>query len=412
MFILIAAIAYALGFWAVTLRRPHLALAAIFASAPFQNDLSIGGPFRFSIAEVNLLLSLPVFVARRRPVSLGPLALPVMGYVAICLVSSASDLRISALTSLLQIVLYLGVVVVVFHSLPRNREQYRTVLTGLVCVCVFLAAVVLVKRSGYVLGLHKNGTGGSLACGMIVCAELWFAERNRRHKKWLLVAMVLIGSGLIFTLSRGAWMTTVTGLAIILALRRRFLVMLRACLVLVPLVMLCWSYLPEESRQYATDFDAKKNFNVRLRYEAIDHLTEEFENHPVLGVGVGLRKEYDATNIILLTLAETGVPGLVALVSIHLAFLWMVWKGQRGMSRASLDYTLVAIGTALVVGKMMHGVVDHYWGRGDTMIVWASAGMAIRACGAQKRRVAHRFQWPAADEVPSAAMENRLQKIV
>lgn len=411
MILLLAAIAYTLLFWTVTWRRPQLALASIFALAPFQNDLSVGGPVRFSIAELNLLLALPVFMLQRRPVSLGPLAFPVVAYIAICFVSSVSDLRTTALTSFIQIILYIGVVVVVFRGFPRYREQYRTALIGLVVVCVFLASVVLVKHSGYVLGLHKNGSGGSLACGMIVCTELWFAERNALRKKWLLGAMLLIGAGLIFTLSRGAWMTTATGLAIILALRGRFLAMLRAGLVLVPLVVLCWSYLPEKSKDYATDFDQKNNFNIRLRYAAIDHLTEKFQQNPVLGVGVGLRKEYDATNVILLTLAETGVPGLAALLSIHLAFLWMAWKGQRGLARSSLDYSLIAIAAALVVGKMMHGVVDHYWGRGDTMIVWASAGMAVRACGARRGRAPQRFQWPALDETPPVAAENRLQKI-
>lgn len=383
MIILIAAVFYAIVFWGITWQRPQLALALVFACAPFQNDLSTGGPVRFSIAEINLLLTVPIFILRRRPISLGPLALPVLSYMAICLASSALNWRAAALTSLIQIAIYLAIVVFVFRSLPRKAADYRMALLCLVSVCAFIAAMVLANHSGYVLGLHKNGTGGSLACGTIVCMELWFAERNGMRKKWLLAALLLIGAGMFFTLSRGAWMTTITGVAIILALRRQFLIMLRAGLVVVPLIAVCWSYLPNDSREYATGFN-RKNLNIQARYDSIDYAMDEFQKNPIIGVGVGLRKEYDATNIVLLTLAETGVPGLLALLSIHLTLLWMAWKGQRTLRRSDINYSLLAIAAALVIGKMMHGVVDQYWCRGDTMVVWASAGMAIRACAARR----------------------------
>jgi len=31
----------------------------------------------------------------------------------------------------------------------------------------------------------------------------------------------------------------------------------------------------------------------------------------------------------------------------------------------------------LVLGKLVHGMVDHYWSRGAIMIAWASVGMAL-----------------------------------
>ncbi len=415
--ILAAAIAaaYALVFWLIAWKSPKFALISVFALAPFQNDLSVGGPVRFSIAEINLLLALPVFILRRRPFSLGPLALPALCYFGICVLSSALSWRPDELASLIQIAIYLGVVVAVFRSFPANTLQYRAPLLGLVGVCAFIAAVAIMKRTGYVLGLHKNGSGASLACGAIVCTELWLAERNRFYRCGLLAALLLIGSGLVFTLSRGAWMTAVCGVTLILLMRRQFLLMLKAALALIPLAVICWYALPQESRNNASALD-RESFNIRARYDSMDYALAVIHEHPIIGAGVGLRKEYDATNIILLTLAETGAPGLLALVSIHLALLWMVWKGQRIIPRSHRDSSLLAIATALAIGKMAHGVVDHYWGRGDTMIVWASAGMAVRACSLHKRqrkrklaaskRTARRENRPAASEPQTLPLPN------
>ncbi|MDD5350536.1 MAG: O-antigen ligase family protein [Chthoniobacteraceae bacterium] len=385
MKLLLAAILYAMFFWVVTWRRPWLALASIFALAPFQNDLSMGGPIRFSIAEVNLLLTLPIFLAERRPARLGPLAFPVIAYLFFCLFSSALHWRDTALVSLVQIAVYLVAAVAVFRSLPLQITEYRAALSTLIAVCCLLAVIVLVKQSGYVLGLHKNGSGSSLACGLIVCAELWFGERDTIRKQRLLAALVLIAAGLFFTLSRGAWITAATGLIVILLLHRRFLLLLRATFVLAALVAVCWGRLPAEARNYATAFD-RDHYNIQARFESIDYALYEFRKSPLTGVGVGLRKEYDATNIFLLTLAETGVPGLLAFAAIHIAFLRMAYRSRRYLPRSSPEATLVALGTALVIGKIMHGAVDLYWGRGDLMITWAAAGMAIRACAVGRRR--------------------------
>ena len=59
-----AAILYVVAFGFVSYYYPGAALMLIFASAPFQNDLSGGGGAKFSIAEINLLLTLPVLYLR------------------------------------------------------------------------------------------------------------------------------------------------------------------------------------------------------------------------------------------------------------------------------------------------------------------------------------------------------------
>jgi hypothetical protein len=85
---LILALLYASAFWAISWRYPPVALALIFAAAPFQNDLSAGlGGVKFSFAEVNLVLALPLFAAMlvmgKRRARVWPLFWPVMYAVAL-----------------------------------------------------------------------------------------------------------------------------------------------------------------------------------------------------------------------------------------------------------------------------------------------------------------------------------------
>jgi hypothetical protein len=157
--------------------------------------------------------------------------------------------------------------------------------------------------------------------------------------------------------------------------------------VLLPVIAIAWTFLPKESRENATGFERGRN-NIEARYESVEIARGFFDADPLLGSGVGLRKEYDATSLVWLTLAETGVLGAGALLLIHVAFLRMVWRAQKLVAREDELFTLLALGAALVVSRLAHGLVDHYWSRGAIMIAWAAAGMATFAFWEVKRRLA------------------------
>ena len=306
--IYVAAAFYAVFFWLLAFRRPGVALALIFATAPFQNDLSAGGPVKFSISEINLILAVPVLLLRAPRLVLGPIVWPVLLYFAIGAASSVLHWHDSTLTCFVQMALYLLVAVAMFASLPREPEDLQLALRGLVATGVFLALAVMILRSNYVLGLHKNGVGSSLSCALLVALELWFAAEPGRAKWLLSVALAVIGAGLLATFSRGAWLGAFCGIAVLLTLRREFAVFFRAGLVLVPVIVIAWQFLPQESRTTATGFERSRG-NIEARYQTIEIAREYFHQDPVLGLGVGLRKEFDATNLVWVTLAETGVAG-------------------------------------------------------------------------------------------------------
>lgn len=374
-------VVYAIGFWCLAWHYPHMALMLIFALAPFQTDIG-GGPVKLSFAEIHLGLTVPVLLTRnwieRRPILLGPTAIPIALYFVVCLFSSFQNWRSTAPTSLIQQLLYMVLAVGIFSSLAIDKNDFKLALNGLVCVGVFMALMGMATNYSF-LGYNKNGIGASLACCLLVCLELWFSADRPTAKYLLGIAMTIIGVGLIFSLSRGAWLGASIGAVFIVCMRRQFRLLLRTGLILVPLIIVCWKMMPESSKQYATGIDREKNYNIKLRYESVDIAKDYFQQNPIYGMGVGLRKEYDATNVEWLTLAETGVLGLSAFLLIHVVFLRLVWTTRRHFPQTDIRYSLLAIAAALMLYKFIHGSVDHYWSRGAITPAWASVGMAVYA---------------------------------
>jgi hypothetical protein len=378
---------YAAGFILLTWSRPGVALGLIVASAPFQYDVSGDGPMRFSIAEINLALSIPMWLlgsgrprGRARAWGLG---LSLVGYFAIAIISSLLHWHAgTAVSSLLQMWLYMVAAVGVFASLGKRPEYYVDALLGLLAVCIFLAISAHGMRGGEVLGgLHKNGIGASLAAGVVIGVELWFSKSFNYSKRFVAVATLFSAAGLILSLSRGSWLAAATGVLFILAMRRQFRLFWKVCFALIPAVAVAWFILPPESKEYALNFDKGTGASISARYENIAFARKHFLSSPVLGVGVGLRKEFDATNIFWVTLAETGVVGAAMFILIQVSIVMMVVKLRRVVGPGDPRFTFVVLAGALVMGRFAHGMFDHYWSRGAIMIAWACVGMLVHVYG-------------------------------
>ncbi len=378
----LAGLCYAAAYMALAYRWPAMGLTLVFAVAPFQNDLSGGGAVKFSLAEINLFLFTPTYLwrawhARRQVLPMGPLTIPLILWFAACICSSFLHfLGGVAVVSIVQMVLYLVIGVTVFGFGVDDRRQLRLCLYGLVLVAAVMAAAALAGHPGTdVLGQQKNGVGASLGCAVVVCVELWLSEPPGRRRHLMLAATGLVTAGMFYTLSRGAWMGAVVGLAVVVVARGQVWRVSKLLMVLVPVAAACWAFLPQDKKDYVLAFDAKRE-NIRLRYVSVEYAKHLYEQSPVIGMGVGLRKLYDATNIVLLTLAETGQVGLIAFFFFQAVFLGTVWQAQRTVPRSDPRFTFLIIGVALVLSKLMHGMVDHYWGRGEFCIAWSAAGMA------------------------------------
>jgi hypothetical protein len=87
-----------------------------------------------------------------------------------------------------------------------------------------------------------------------------------------------------------------------------------------------------------------------------------------------------------MTLAETGVVGLAALALLQVTFLCAVWRTRKYFLPTERHYSFLVLGGALVVSRLAHGMVDHYWTRGTLLIGWGCAGMAVGAYYAARER--------------------------
>lgn len=383
---------YAALFWAVSIRVPWVPLALIFGLAPFQNDISAMGGLHFSLAEVHLLLSVPLLFLSGWRGGLGWMSLGLWGGLGLTFLLTLPNWRETSAVSLVQMGLYWVGAVAVFSKLPQRKSDLEAAWLALICVGCVLAAGAIFSRSSYFWGLHKNGVGASLASAFILAVECW-ASAGRRTRLLYLGALLWISAALILVLSRGAWIAGAVGVSFLLAWRGQYRRLLQLGMLLIPLVALMWTMLPTQSKEYATSFDSNR-YNIKARVLNTEWAIEQWKGSPITGVGAGLRKEYDATNVLWLTLAETGPLGLLAFVFVHGRVLGGVW-GRRSWRKPGVSSPLALAG-AMVAAKFMHGMVDHYWSRGAIMIAWASVGMALYESGlvAGQNSKALRYQKP------------------
>ena len=382
-----AAIVYAVGYVLLTWIRPELALLLMFAAAPFPHDLG-GGPVKTALAEINLVLATPVLAAKaffgHRRLTRNPLKWPILAYFVVCIFSSLlNGITTEGFISMAQMALYLIIAVFVFSSCVNRLRLFQMAYYGLLLSAMFLALIAVATRAQYILGIHKNALGTNLSYAVVICGELWFAEPDRWRKRWWGLLACVLMAGLFFSLSRGAWLGAVAGLGVIALARRQVRVVLSGTIVVVVVMVACWHLLADRERQYAADLAAESH-NIKARLVSIDYAMRCFERSPVLGVGVGLRKQYDATNVIMSTLAETGVLGLATFASVFLALLLAVWKPMRYLSRSDPWFSILIIGAALCACEFVHGCADHYWSR-TLLPVWASVGMTLFVCDQVRR---------------------------
>ncbi|MGD0541866.1 MAG: O-antigen ligase family protein [Tepidisphaeraceae bacterium] len=413
----VAGAAYVLIFWTVAWYRPDFAMFVIFVSAPFQNDLGDNSGPRISIAEMHLALALPVFILKeliqKRPLRIGPVGIAIFFYLTVCMLSnilnwyadpsdqmpligflnlSTSNKNITGIQAFAQMVLYMVAAPVLFCTFCRDISKLLKCFYALVVVGVILSLTAIVVRSNYFLGLNKNGLGGSLATAAVISLELWLAAKRRKTRWALGAATVVILAGDLMSMSRGAWLATIVGVVVIMSVRRQFKRLLLMLLLVIPVITLWWYFLTPLQRDYVTAFDASHE-NIKIRFDSIAFAIRLFRLHPVYGFGVFLRKQYDATNIILCVLAETGVLGLATFLGIFAVLAAMFWKTIKIIKPADPLFSFVSIAAALTFARLVHGVADHYWSRGPILNAWASVGMAtaVYFISQRRKRAAHRL---------------------
>ena len=381
---LAASVGFILIFVALCARQPRIGLMLTFATVPLLQAVPLHIPLHLSISELCMAILLPIVLIKSaqmgKPLRIGPTLWPTVIYLFFCLVSSAlyPHWHLEALKAYVEMFVFVIIAPMLGASFPGGTDDLHFALEGAAGALAIFAILVLATHFHYPPGNNKNAAwGSSFGAGFAITFELWLAAKiagRRRAIRWLGVALLLIGAALFMTLSRGGWLEAITGCMVILLLRRRFVLMARMAVVMLPLLVLLYLFLPHKQQHYAFDFNPNAG-NLKPRIQLIHFASKEFENHPVLGVGVGLRKVVDPTNVFMITLAETGIQGLAAFLAIYTVALITAWNTHKKLSPADPRFTLVALGAALIFGRFVHGMVDEYWLRGSIEWAWCAVGM-------------------------------------
>jgi O-antigen ligase len=367
---------------AISSAKPRVGLVCFFALVPWVLTLPLGLPINLAAGEVMGLVLLMVASGRaltgRQRLRMGPVIWPILFYLVICVISSLADFRGGTTTvSILQMCLYFfGITLAIKYS--GSMLDLRAGLLAGTVSCGVIALCVITVGFG-AINMHKNAAGASLAGGMIMATGLLLTTPPSQTvlRKWLIVVLFVIGVGLVLTVSRGGWLGTIAGVTVMMAIYgrlRRFWPILAGAVVAATIA---WSILPEHLREFATGFEAER-WNIRLRLESFERAKYFFLQDPLLGSGVGLRKVIDSTNVMMTVLAETGVLGFVGFFGIHAAIVLLAFQAARRLPGDSPLKAMIAVGVGLLIGRLAHGMVDHYWSRGVLALGWAGAAMALR----------------------------------
>jgi O-antigen ligase len=182
---------------------------------------------------------------------------------------------------------------------------------------------------------------------------------------------VLTGLGVLAFQSRGAIIALVAGVLVTMArspvIRRRTA---PALVILVPLALFAFFSLDSQlERQQET---GTSSITERDRYR--DLAIDAWHASPMVGQGMRFftsgryALDSDPHNIIVASLSETGVVGLVALLGLLAFTLRVTWRLGSGLALAA---------TAAVVARFTHGLFDVYWVAGTQLLPWILVGMAL-----------------------------------
>jgi O-antigen ligase len=234
-----------------------------------------------------------------------------------------------------------------------------------------------------VLGL--SGLGGingiafefhpAVAIGLVVLLVQpgWFSRRWQFFSALTLVSLILHG---VQFQTRAAWLAWIIILIILIGClpARRFV---KLIFLVVPItILLLWPYASlfinnlEQTQLTVTALAGETSTSISeddlIREVGLRAGLAMFREHPIVGWGPGLYAsllgQYSsgndrslalgAFNAWLISLAETGVIGVIATLSLVLTPLWISWKQLR---RTQNDYKWLALAFALgVVGLAVH----------------------------------------------------------
>ena len=371
-------------------------LVGLLAAMIFPQALLSPGGALVAAADLLLLVALGAWLARAalrnaQPLWItgNPFVVPGLAFAAVTATSVLWSL--DAAGSVKQAVQIAEIVVVLpllFASVPTSLDRLRQGLHAYIAVTSVLAATTAVvwlpkalagdPAGQYLPGLHKNATGSFIGVGLVLAYTLRFSPNAPR---WLGAAVGVQTLGLVATVSRGSLAGAAVAVLVVSAIvrRKRLVTLALAGAASAVFLVTIQQQLSEQNRilgGYGT--------NV-VRVLSYTRGIDQIQERPLLGVGAGAYWDFipelqigleDPNNMFILTWAELGVAGLLAL-------LFLLWRYGRAFVRSralpepARMLALAAGGGTLSL--LVHFQVDSTWTRGTASICFALIGVMLAA---------------------------------
>jgi hypothetical protein len=259
----------------------------------------------------------------------------------------------------------------------------RPALRLLLLVAFVIAVLAVADCAGHgfapaqPLGLNKNFVGALLGA-VIVLAVAGGRYIGVGHRQQMLAAVV-IALGLLAAQSRGGALAAVAGLLIAFLLDPRgHSRRVRAVGILVAGALGIFAYVSIHS-QLTQSTQAKELGSIGIRLNVEKETRRIWRTSPIDGVGLKYfntgnfgQFAQPANNDVDNELAESGVIGLAGWVILQLTVLTVGLRRRR-------DNGLVAPALGMVLGILLHGMVDIYWTAGAVSLPFIILGMALAA---------------------------------
>jgi O-antigen ligase len=229
-----------------------------------------------------------------------------------------------------------------------------------------------------------NPAAAYLAMMMAVALGVLLAGVGRRDKYLAGIGLAAATLPLIFTLSRGGWLSFFVALTTVVIFGGRRVPRKALRVIAVVLVLLVLPFTGAIKERLESDDNGSAAARMPLNHLA----GVMIKDHPLLGVGAnnfavamkpylahGFSGDflYTVHNTYLLVWTETGIGGLIALVWLLSAIVLQGLKCWQ--SRDSLFAPLALGCTAAVLGFMVQLLFDPYRGGAATHLLWLFAGL-------------------------------------
>jgi len=271
---------------------------------------------------------------------------------------------------------------------PSGMHVVRNSLGCVVAVATAFAVLAFLKSPGLALARSPGGSylswGYMVGVAIIACASFIVRTRSVAERVFLAVILVLLVAALVYARGRGPLLSIVGVLSASLLFirwipwRRRLIAVALLMSVLVAGVFL----LPENLRsRYGRLLEEGGDDSIIARVEAYQTAWRMFVTSPIIGHGTGSYRAYHNEysyphNILLETMAENGIIGLILLLGFIGSVLAGVWRKLRGTDGRErlLVATVGMIFLFVLIGAQFSGDLS-------SRSLWFTAGLATLCSG-------------------------------